>query len=106
MASRRPETLQPYSIAAGVIAIVYDQKSELTMIAIVTNLALSLPVLEIFDLTASTDLHVFACSDEHVSGRDDVCDWWLARVISSYPDGDRYVVGCPTIGDRQKTMEA
>lgn len=62
-------------------------------------------MVEIFDLAAATDVHELARSDEHVISGHDVRDWWLARIISSYPQGDRYVVACPTVGDRQETVQ-
>lgn len=70
-----------------------------------TNLAFLLPVLDVFDLAASTDVHVLARSDEHIISGHNVRDWWLARIISSYPHSDRYVVARSTVGDRQKAMQ-
>lgn len=73
---------------------------------IVTDLALLLPVLEIFDLTTTADVHVLAAADEHVGGGHHVSDGRLARIVSSYPHRDRDVVSRATVGDREEPMEA
>lgn len=64
-----------------------------------THLALPFPALQVFYLTSPADVHVLSSSDEHVAGGHDICDRRNARVVPTYPYGDRNVVWCATVGN-------
>jgi hypothetical protein len=46
-------------------------------------LALTHPILDIFDVTSTTDFYEFAWSDEHIARSDDVSDWGFLWIIAS-----------------------
>lgn len=70
-----------------------------------TDLALAVPICRVLELASPTDVDVFTGPHEHVACGHDIRDRGLARVIPSYPEGDRNVVRGGAVGDGQQAVQ-
>ena len=73
--------------------------------SVAANLALAFPVTEILHKTSSADVHLRASTDEHVAGRDGICDRWMARIVSRQPYCNRDVVGSSAKGYWEEAVQ-
>jgi hypothetical protein len=71
----------------------------------ISHLALALPVLNVFDGTATAEVDVLASADEHIWGSYDISNRMLFWIVSSEPDRDWDVVGCSTIGNGESAVK-
>lgn len=53
----------------------------------------------------ATDVEVAPWSDEHIAGRDDIDERWLAGILADHPEGERNVVAGAAVGDGEQTVE-
>lgn len=64
-----------------------------------------MPICSVLELASPADIDVFAGPHKHVTCGYDICDRGLARVIPSYPEGDRNVVRGGAVGDGQQAVQ-
>lgn len=64
-----------------------------------------MPICSVLELASPADIDVFAGPHKHVTCGYDICDRGLARVIPSYPEGDRNVVRGGPVGDGQQAVQ-
>lgn len=68
-------------------------------------LALALPVLDVLDVAATTEVDVLAGADEHVWGGYDIRNRRVLGVLARDPDCDGDVVGRVAEGDGESAVE-
>lgn len=57
-----------------------------------TYFALSFPLLDVFNVTSATDIHILSGLDQHVIRWDNIGDGRVSRILPVDPDSYRYIV--------------
>lgn len=71
----------------------------------IAYLALALPVLNVFDVAATTEIDVLAGADEHVWGGDYIGNRVFLWIVARDPDRDGDVVGSLAEGDGEGAVK-
>lgn len=71
----------------------------------VSHLTLALPVLNIFYVTTTTEVDVFASADEHIRGSYDIRNGVFSWIIASDPDRDWDIISGVTISNWEEAMK-